>query len=96
MAFIFGSVARREQNRDSDIDLLVIGQVRLKELAVALHSAEKAAGRIINPVLYSPESFKDKYQAGDPFLLEIVRREKIYLKGNADELTKLVAERLSP
>jgi len=96
MAFIFGSVARREQHRDSDIDLLILGDVRLKELVGKLHTAEQGLGHVINPVLYTPTSFKEKYTAGDPFLLEVVRNEKIFLKGDTDELRELVAERESP
>jgi predicted nucleotidyltransferase len=95
LALVFGSVARREQGHDSDIDLLIIGDVRLKEVAAALHTAEQGLGRVINPALYSPESFQEKYQAGDPFLLEIARNEKLFLKGTADDLRELVAERLS-
>jgi predicted nucleotidyltransferase len=94
-AFVFGSVARREQDHNSDVDLLIIGNVRLKEVTAQLHTAEQALGRVINPALYTPASFKEKYQAGDPFLLEIVRNQKIFLKGNRNELRDLVAERLS-
>src|SRR5205085_563022 len=82
-AFVFGSVARREQDWDSDLDLLVVGDVRLKELAGALRGAERSLGRVINPVLYSAEAFRDKYQAGDPFLLDVVRGDKIFLKGDS-------------
>jgi predicted nucleotidyltransferase len=95
VAFVFGSVARREQGRGSDIDLLIIGEVRLKEVVTALHAAEDSLGRTINPALYTPLSFKEKYQAGDPFLLEIARNDKLFLKGGGDELRALVAERLS-
>jgi predicted nucleotidyltransferase len=95
IALVFGSVARHEQNRDSDIDLLIVGDVRLKELVPQLRTAEQILGRVINPALYTPDSFREKYQAGDPFLLEVVRNQKIFLKGNHDELTELVAERLS-
>jgi predicted nucleotidyltransferase len=95
LAFVFGSVARREQDPDSDLDLLVVGDVRLKEMAGSLRGAEQALGRVINPALYTPTSFRDKYQAGDPFLLEVVRNDKIFLKGDSDELRGLVAERLS-
>jgi predicted nucleotidyltransferase len=94
-ALVFGSVARREQHPDSDIDLFLMGDVRLKEVAAALHAAEGALGRVINPVLYTPAAFRQKHQAGDPFLLEVVRNEKIFLKGNLDELRELVAERSS-
>jgi predicted nucleotidyltransferase len=93
MAFVFGSVARQEQVRDSDIDLMVIGDVRLKELAHALHSVEQTLGRPVNPVLFSPEKFREQYREGNPFLLDVVRKEKVFLKGSRDELTELVADR---
>jgi predicted nucleotidyltransferase/transcriptional regulator with XRE-family HTH domain len=93
MAFVFGSVARLEQVRDSDIDLMVVGDVRLKDLAASLHTAEQTLGRTVNPVLFSPEKFRDQYREGNPFLLDIVRKEKIFLKGSRDELTELVADR---
>jgi predicted nucleotidyltransferase/HEAT repeat protein/transcriptional regulator with XRE-family HTH domain len=93
LAFVFGSVAREEQVRDSDVDLMVIGDVRLKELASALHSVEQTIGRTVNPVLFSPDKFRDQYREGNPFLLDVVRKEKIFLKGGRDELTTLVADR---
>ena len=92
MAFVFGSVARLEQIGESDIDLMVIGDVRLKELAAALHEAEQSMGRAINPVLFSAEKFREQYRQGNPLLLDVVRKEKIFLKGNRDELTELVAD----
>ncbi len=93
IAFIFGSVARLEQVRDSDIDLMIVGDVRLKDLAAALHASEQTLGRTVNPVLFSLEKFREQYREGNPFLLDVVRKEKIYLKGTRDELTGLVADR---
>ena len=95
MAFVFGSVARLEQVVESDIDLMVIGDVRLKELAPALHEAEQTLGRPVNPVLFSAEKFRDQYRQGNPFLLDVVRKEKIFLKGTRDQLTELVADGVS-
>ncbi len=93
IAFIFGSVARLEQVRDSDIDLIIVGDVRLKDLAAALHASEQILGRTVNPVLFSLAKFREQYREGNPFLLDVVRKEKIYLKGTRDELTELVADR---
>ena len=93
IAFVFGSVAREEQVRDSDIDLMIIGDVRLKDVAPALHPAEQTLGRPVNPVLFSPEKFREQYREGNPFLLDVVRKEKIFLKGSSDELRELVADR---
>jgi predicted nucleotidyltransferase len=92
IAFVFGSVARLEQVRDSDIDLMIVGDVRLKDVAAALHSAEQILGRMVNPVLFSAEKFCEQYRQGNPLLLDVVRKEKIFLKGSRNELTKLVAD----
>jgi predicted nucleotidyltransferase len=92
MAFVFGSVARLKQVGESDIDLMLIGDVRLKEVATALHGSEQTLGRPINPVLFSAERFREEYRQGNPLLLDVVRKEKIFLKGTRDELTKLVAD----
>jgi predicted nucleotidyltransferase/DNA-binding Xre family transcriptional regulator len=93
IAFVFGSVARREQVQESDIDLMVIGDVRFKDLAAALHTMEQTLGRTVNPVLFSAEQFRQQYREGNPFLLDVVRKDKIFLKGGRDDLTELVADR---
>ena len=59
----------------------------------------------INPVIYTRDSFRQKHHAGDPFLLEVCRREKIPVipaRGDSsrrdldDELRAMVAERMAP
>jgi len=77
LAFVFGSTARNRQHAESDIDLFVLGDVSLKTFAGPLRQAENTLGRRINPVIHTRESFRIKYAAGDPFLLDVVRREKI-------------------
>ena len=102
LAFIFGSTARQRQREDSDIDLLIIGQVRLKDLSTPLRDAERRLGRRVTPALYTPAAFQEKYQSGDPFLTDVYRREKIPVlplgmsrKDLDDELRAMVAERVA-
>ena len=104
LAFVFGSTARSRQTEDSDIDLLIIGDVSLKGLSGPLREAEAALGRRINPAIYTREAFREKYQAGDPFLVDVYRREKIPVIGPEgdpphggldDELRAMVAERVA-
>ena len=104
LAFVFGSVARNQQGPDSDVDLFVLGHVSLRELSHPLREVENSLGRRINPVIYSRESFREKTQAGDPFLLDITRRQKIPIVGPGttptvqevnDELRAMAAERLA-
>jgi len=101
LAFVFGSTARNRQTEDSDVDLLILGDVSLKLLSGPLREGERTLGRRVNPAIYTRSSFREKYRAGDPFLLDVYRREKIpviHPAGNLshgdldDELRKMVAE----
>ena len=78
-AIIFGSVARGEQRADSDVDLLLIGEVRLSELAISLHQAETALGMRISPTLMSVEEFQERRAGGDYFLKNVLAGELITL-----------------
>ena len=104
LAFVFGSTARYRQTQQSDVDLLVIGDVNLKELSRPLREAEKTLGRRINPAIYTRSRFREKYQAGDAFLLDVYRREKLPViqskegltrRDLDDELRAMVAEQMA-
>jgi len=95
-ALIFGSVAHRRQSPASDIDLLVVGDVSLKEVSRPLDIAERTLGRPVNPVLYSADEFRHQYRSGNPFILDIARKPKIFIKGSEDELRAMVAEQTAP
>ena len=91
-SFIFGSTARLTQKSNSDIDLFIVGNVRLKDLSLTLAEAEKVLGRPINPVIHSKETFLKKLNERDPFLLQVLNGEKIILGGFDDELGAVVSK----
>jgi predicted nucleotidyltransferase/transcriptional regulator with XRE-family HTH domain/energy-coupling factor transporter ATP-binding protein EcfA2 len=93
LAFVFGSTARLAQNTDSDIDLFIVGDVGLRELAAPLDRARTIVGRPINPVVYDRETLRAKYHAGNPFLQDVLRREKIFIQGGSDGLRDLAEPR---
>ena len=104
-AFVFGSTARNQQTRESDIDLIVVGDVSLRILSEPLSTAERILGRRISPAMYTKDSFKQRYQSGDPFLQQVVRSEKMAVirtggEGDCgsldDDIRAMVAERLDP
>ena len=88
-AFIYGSFARGEENQKSDIDVMVIGNVKFTEIAVALHEAQEKLRREVNPTVYSLKEFKEKVAAKHHFLTSVLGAEKIFLAGNENELGKL-------
>jgi len=95
VAFIYGSIARGEENRRSDIDLLIIGDVAFGDIVTKLQSAQHSLGREINPSVYPPNEFRSKLSAKHHFLTTVLKGPKIYLIGDENELKRLVAKRLA-
>jgi predicted nucleotidyltransferase len=85
-AFIYGSYAKGEEKADSDVNLLIIGDVDMDRLDSNLGKLEKTLGREINYVLYSMEEFKSKKKAKDGFLMDVLSGKKIMAIGNGNGL----------
>ena len=96
VAFVFGSVARGEEKRASDVDLMVIGDASFAEVSSAIASAERALRREINLVVYPVREFQSKVQQGHSFVRQVIDGEKIFVEGSARELDALLAEPVDP
>lgn len=88
-AFIYGSLARGEEIATSDVDVLLIGEIKMSQIASAIHKAEKSLGREINPTIFSKQEFSNKMKNRDTFVKTIMDDKKIFLKGNEIELKTL-------
>jgi uncharacterized protein len=88
-AFVYGSVARGDEDASSDIDLMVVGKVTLDEVLAQLAPVEKVVGRSINPTVYSPREFKAKLQAGNHFLQSVMQGESVSLIGGGNDISKV-------
>jgi predicted nucleotidyltransferase len=95
VAFVCGSTARRTQNSQSDVDLLLVGDVSFADAVAALHEAQARLSREINPVVYSRAEFSARLREDHPFLRNVVANEKIFLLGDDRGLERLVEERLA-
>ncbi len=92
-AFLYGSVARRQEHALSDVDLIIIGSVGLSELSPLLRMLEKQFGREINVKCYSPVEFREKVEDENHFVTSVLKGEKTFLKGGEDELESLAGKR---
>jgi predicted nucleotidyltransferase len=88
-AFVYGSIAAGREESDSDIDLMVVGQVSPDDLALPLRRARESLGREINPTVYTPAEFQRKRLANDPFLTQVLDKPRLVVLGNKDELGKV-------
>ncbi len=89
-AFIFGSVARSADDRRSDIDVIIIGEVSFADVSSVISPAEKTIQREINPVVYPLAEFKQKVKEDHHFVKSVLEGEKIFLVGDEGELRRLV------
>jgi len=90
-AFIYGSVARGTEKADSDVDVVVVGDITFSDVVAALSPAQDSIGREINPTVYPPDEFRTKLLKKNHFIKTILAGEKIYLIGDDHELKKLAA-----
>jgi len=89
LAFVYGSMARRNENAESDVDLMIVGDVTLDEVLAQLAPVEREIGREINPTVYSTEEFRTRLEVGNHFLQSVLRGEKVILLGDLDEFGKM-------
>jgi uncharacterized protein len=89
IAFVFGSFARQEQQPTSDIDLMIIGSLGLRQLTSLLTGIAAQLGREINPHVMNADEFVRRRAAGEHFVTQILSSPLIFIKGDADELEKL-------
>ena len=93
IAFVYGSMASSEERSSSDVDLMIIGSVRLAEAAAALRGLEAQLGRSINPTVYTPTEFAKKLETGNNFLKTVAAGKKLLIFGKEDDLADIVGER---
>jgi hypothetical protein len=87
LSFIYGSVARGEENSNSDIDLLVASEtLAYPDIFPALVEAEKQLLRTVNPTLYKPGELQRKQQEGNTFVNRILAQPKIFILGSESDL----------
>jgi predicted nucleotidyltransferase len=89
LAFVYGSVARSDERSSSDVDLLVVGEVSLRELTPALRAAEGRLNRPVNASVYNRREFSKKVRAGNHFLGAVLGGERLFVVGGESELAEI-------
>jgi predicted nucleotidyltransferase len=80
-AFVFGSIAAATPKAGSDVDLLVVGRVGLRETTRRLAPAQDQLGREINPVVWTRSEFERRMDSDDHFLKNILRGPRLMVVG---------------
>jgi predicted nucleotidyltransferase len=86
VAFVFGSIARGEEKSGSDVDLMVIGQLGLRDLSRLLSGIEEKIGREVNPHVSHEDEFRKRIRTKEHFVSSVMESPKIFVIGSQDEL----------
>lgn len=92
IAFVFGSVARGEQQSSSDVDVMLVGSLGFADAVQVLHPVQATLQREINPVVYSLDEFRRRAASDDSFVREVLAQPKLFVVGNENELRKLTQD----
>lgn len=95
-AFVFGSVAKNEEDRRSDLDVLVIGNLSGFEWSRAIQTRRPLGFREENSIVMPEDEFRRRWAQGETFLRELVEGPKIFLIGGPDEVRRLIEESKAP
>ncbi len=85
-AFIFGSVAGGTETSNSDIDLIIIGNVGFSDAVNVLYPIQETLGREINPKIYRIEEWNQMCKINDAFIKEVFAKPRMDVVGDANEL----------
>jgi predicted nucleotidyltransferase len=81
-AFVFGSVASGKATSTSDIDLMIVGDVRFADVVKATYNVQPMLGREINPKIYNTKEWKTMLKKKDAFIKEVLAKPKLFILGD--------------
>ena len=85
-AFVFGSIAQGTATPESDVDLMVIGDIGLRKLAGLLAGVGNQLGREINPHVLGATEFSKRLKTREHFAVSVMASPRIWIVGSEDDL----------
>lgn len=89
VAFVFGSLARDAEQAHSDLDLMIIGTITLRNVATLLSGVAAQIGREIDPHVLTPEDFARRRQAGEHFIVNVINSPRLFVVGDEQDLESM-------
>jgi len=87
LAFVYGSVAKRQDTASSDIDLMIISDsATYADVFAALEAVNAKLGRAVNPTVYSQRELTKRLKQGNAFVARVLAQPKVWLIGSEDDL----------
>ncbi len=84
-ALVFGSIASGEAKAGSDIDILIVGDIGLREAVRRLAGVHDQLGREVNPVVWTNAEYQRRLNKKDHFLTEVLKSPRLVIRGETIE-----------
>lgn len=84
--FSGGFVRRKSLRKDDEVDILVVGDVVLPELAAVVRKEESRRGQEINYTVMSRDELSFRKKRRDPFLQGILSGSRVMIVGDEEDL----------
>ncbi|QQG47828.1 MAG: winged helix-turn-helix transcriptional regulator [Candidatus Woesebacteria bacterium] len=82
-----GKFARRKpRKKEDEVDILIVGDIVLPELAALIRAEESKRGKEINYTVMSRDEFDFRKKRRDPFLLGILAASRTMVIGDEEDL----------
>lgn len=86
-AFVYGSIAKKQDSARSDIDLMLVSDtLTFGDTYLALNEASKRLGREVNPTIFTLQDFARRRQEGGSFVSRVLEQPKVWLIGGEDDI----------
>ncbi|MFM2276177.1 MAG: hypothetical protein RL211_2049 [Pseudomonadota bacterium] len=87
-AFVYGSIAKKEDTASSDIDLMLVSDtLTFGDTILALQSVSALLGREVNPNIYTSHDFAKRLKEGGSFVSRVMEQPKVWLIGGEHDIT---------
>ena len=93
-ASIYGSLAKGTARADSDIDLIVVGDITLGEVLERVEPLEQTLGREVNARVFTRQEFQTRMDNADPFLTRVLNGPTISLIDHTESTSSGANEHL--
>lgn len=86
-AFVYGSIAKREDTASSDIDLMLISDdLAYADVYAQLEAVSHRLGRTVNPSIYTTQELARRVERKEAFTTRVLAQPKLWLIGGEDDL----------
>ncbi|OGD62507.1 hypothetical protein A2160_00325 [Candidatus Beckwithbacteria bacterium RBG_13_42_9] len=85
-AFLSVKLVRKRPHKEDDVDLLVVGDIVMPQLAALVSQFEAELKREVNYSAMTKDEFDFRKKRQDPFILKVLSQSRLMLVGDEEEM----------